>query len=448
MPRSITVTLLISCSLLSVSWAQEIQNGGFETGLEGWVVEGEAAGDIGLTKRARSGERALEITGPSGFIQQRIPLEPSSHYQMELSAKGAPVVGMKVGDTIFFERPEASRRWQDVALSFVTGTEQFGFLFMRYGGRATSYDDVRLTRTGPAGQQKLSTRIITSEEGGTGLSPDLPPSSNFKLLGWNLSVPTDTDGNGRSDTISERRLAGGYEDPRFFYTAEDGGMVFRTPVAGYRTSQNTNYTRSELREMLRRGNTEISTRNRDGSPNRNNWVFSSAPQSAQDAAGAVDGTLEATLAINHVTTTGDQREVGRVVIGQIHAKDDEPIRLYYRKLPDHKRGSIYAAHEPLGEEDVFFDLLGSRSSDTVDPAGGIALDEKFSYRIKAEGYFLHVTISKDGRTLAERTIDMSDSGYDRADDYMYFKAGVYNQDKTAEPDDYVMATFYRLSAKH
>ena len=37
----------------------------------------------------------------------------------------------------------------------------------------------------------------------------------------------------------------------------------------------------------------------------------------------------ATLAVNHVTTTGEKYQIGRVIIGQIHAKDDEPVRLYY-----------------------------------------------------------------------------------------------------------------------
>ncbi len=43
---------------------------------------------------------------------------------------------------------------------------------------------------------------------------------------------------------------------------------------------------------------------------------------------------------------------------------------------------------------------------------------------------------------------MSNSGYDVADDYMYFKAGVYNQNNTGDGDDYVQATFYALDVTH
>ena len=129
----------------------------------------------------------------------------------------------------------------------------------------------------------------------------------------------------------------------FFYTGDDGGMVFIVPIEGAKTSQNTSYTRTELREMIRAGNTDIKTKGENDFPNKNNWVFSSAPERAQKLAGGVDGVMEATLAVNRVTVSGKDSEVGRVIIGQIHAKDDEPIRLYYRKLPGNEKGSIYAA---------------------------------------------------------------------------------------------------------
>lgn len=191
------------------------------------------------------------------------------------------------------------------------------------------------------------------------------------------------------------------------------------------------------------------TRISGGTPNKNNWVFSSAPERAQQLAGGVDGTLEATLAINHVTTTGKDNQVGRVIIGQIHAKDDEPIRLYYRKLPGNSHGSIYAAHERIGQEDdVYYEMIGTRSKSAPNPSNGIQLNEKFSYKIDARGNFLYVTISKSNVIIAETTIDMTDSGYDVFDDFMYFKAGVYNQNKSGDPDDYVKATFYRLTATH
>ena len=288
----------------------------------------------------------------------------------------------------------------------------------------------------------------TARAAGYGLSPDLPPGRNFDLLGWYLSTPADDDNDGVSDRISEVDLAMGAIDERYFFTADDGGMVFRATVGGARTSDNTRYTRTELREMLRRGDTSVRTRNDDGSPNENNWVLSSAPEQALRAAGGVDGKLRATLAINRVTETGDRSQVGRVIIGQIHAAVDEPVRLYYRKMPGNTRGSIYAAHEKSGGDDIYFELIGSRQNDAPDLPEGIALGEKFSYEIKARGNLLHVRIIGNGRVRAEETIDMSDSGYDVASDFMYFKAGVYNQNSTGNADDFVQATFYELEARH
>ncbi|GLX85499.1 hypothetical protein tloyanaT_17510 [Thalassotalea loyana] len=267
---------------------------------------------------------------------------------------------------------------------------------------------------------------------------------SIELVDWYLSVPTDEDSNGRSDSISETELESGYYDPRFFSQSADGGLIFATSVKGYKTSTNTKYVRSELREMLRRGNTNYSTQG----VNQNNWVFSSAPQSDIDLAGAVDGVLHAELAVNHVTTTGEDYQIGRVIIGQIHANDDEPIRLYYRKLPNNQNGAIYFAHEILGGDDLYIEMIGTRSNSASNPANGIPLNEKFSYTIEVLGNTLNVKITKaDGSEFTEQ-FDMSDSGYDVGGQYMYFKAGVYNQNNSGDQHDYVKATFYKIENSH
>ena len=229
-----------------------------------------------------------------------------------------------------------------------------------------------------------------------------------------------------------------------FYTATDGGMVFYAPIAGPKTSKNTKYTRNELREMLRSGNTRIKTKG----ISENNWVFSTAKRRIRKKSGGVDGTLEATLAVNHVTTTGDVKQVGRVIIGQIHATKDEPVRLYYRKLPNNTLGSIYMAHEPLEGAEQWYNLIGSSASNAKDSAEGIALDEIFSYKIQAAGDLLTVTIIRQGKADVVQKVDMSNSGYNKSDQYMYFKAGVYNQNNTGESSDYVQATFYQLDNNH
>jgi len=112
------------------------------------------------------------------------------------------------------------------------------------------------------------------------LDPTLAPSENFDLTSFKLTIPTDEDTNGKSDNISEKKLNKGYQS-EYFYTAKDGGMVFKCPSHGT-TTPNSNYVRVELREMLRKGDKSIKAKG----VNKNNWVFSSAPVADQKAAGA------------------------------------------------------------------------------------------------------------------------------------------------------------------
>lgn len=282
-------------------------------------------------------------------------------------------------------------------------------------------------------------------DNGNVLDPNKSPAQNFDLSTWKLNTP-ENNGSGFSKTISVSEIIGGYEDDNYFYTANDGGLVFKCPVEGFKTSANTSYTRVELREMLRGTDTSIPTQG----VNKNNWVFGSSPTSDKNAAAGFDGEMNATLAINHVTTTGSSSHVGRVIIGQIHANDDEPVRLYYRKLPNNNLGSIYFAHEPrdgFGSEQ-WYEMIGSRSNSATNPADGIALNEKFSYQIKTVNNTLTVTISREGKPDILETVDMSNSGFDKSGQYQYFKAGLYHVNNSGNATDYAQATFYQLKKSH
>ena len=274
------------------------------------------------------------------------------------------------------------------------------------------------------------------------IDPKLAPSENFNLSHFKLRLPSDIDGNGKPDLITSKELNEGYQS-EYFYTGNDGGMVFKCPSNGAKTS-NTKYTRTELREMLRNGDKTIKTKG----VTKNNWVFSSAPYKDRQAAGAVDGQMEATLAINRVTTTGEKKHIGRIIIGQIHSNTDEPIRLYYRKLKENQLGSIYFAHEINNGKDTYYEMIGGKSNDLKNPIDGIALNEKFAYKIKVVGNSMCVTIARQGKENVERIIDMEKSGYDKSGVYQYFKAGIYNNNNTADKDDYAQVTFYNLEISH
>ncbi|MEM7610428.1 MAG: polysaccharide lyase family 7 protein [Pseudomonadota bacterium] len=440
------VALLMT--LFSVNLRAQIINPGFEEGWAGWSASDPNGSGTALSDEAHSGDKSVKLVTSGVFVSQSVQVQAQTTYRLTVYVRGLGSVGAKVGADLYFEQQtKRGKKWRPVSVTFSTADAQQVAVFVSGGNTEVRFDDFTLQQLDNESDD-VSARLMVSSAGGSGLSPDLPPGRNFDLLGWYLNTPADDNNDGRSDRLSEIELAKGATDQRYFFTASDGGMVFRATIAGAKTSKNTKFTRTELREMLRRGNQDIRTKTDSGQPNANNWVLSSAPKKAQRAAGAIDGVLRATLTVDHVTTTGDSGQIGRVIIGQIHAKNDEPIRLYYRKLPGNTRGSVYAAHEISDGDDVYFELLGNRSNSAADPVNGIALGEKFSYEIAADGNMLSVTISRDGAMLASEVIDMTGSGYDVVDDYMYFKAGVYNQNNSGNPDDYVQATFYALTVSH
>ncbi len=288
-----------------------------------------------------------------------------------------------------------------------------------------------------------------------GLDPDASPWENFDLTDWALDAPNPDPEDGLSARTSDADFANGSLFPGsepFFFTGSDGAMVFKSIVSGARTSQNTSFGRSELREMLRAGDTSISTRG----VNANNWALDHQPENPD--IGARGGRLTATLSIDQVTSTGSSGQVGRVIIGQIHAEDDEPLRLYYRKLPGNTKGGIYAVHEVRGGDDINFDIIGSRSNSAPDPiADGISLGELISYEVTNVGSELEIIIRRgdqDGPIIGSLTIDMAtvdggnSSGYDVVDEWMYFKAGAYSQNNTGWANDFDQVRFYRLENSH
>jgi len=440
MKRLLTLTATLLCGQLH---AAALTNPGFEEGWNGWINSNKDGRSTGISGHHYNGQKSAKLTSSAGSIGQTVAVKANTQYRVAAMVKGAGIVGIKVADQLHFERQGKTKDWQPIEVVFNSGNATQVAVFAQYNGHTSYFDDFAISEVyDPSLSAAQSVQLLDS-----GLSPDLAPGQNFELIDWYLSTPED-DGRGLSNRISERELVAGYQHRDYFYTAADGGMVLRATVAGTRTSNKTKYTRSELREMLRGGDEKITTKGDKDAPNANNWVFSSAPRAAQKLAGAVDGTLAATLAVNHVTTTGKAYQIGRVIIGQIHAKNDEPIRLYYRKLPGNQRGSIYAAHEVAGGEDRWYDIIGSRANNATDPSNGIALNERFSYAIVAKGNTLGVVISQNNEVRGTAVIDMTDSGYDVADDYMYFKAGVYNQNNSGAPNDYVQATFYALDASH
>jgi len=141
-----------------------------------------------------------------------------------------------------------------------------------------------------------------------------------------------------------------------------------------------------------------------------------------------------------------------ILIGQIHAAKDEPLRLNYKHRAGTNKGCIYAATERRNGNDVNFPLMGNTSCSSS-PSNGIALGELFSYEIENDGEDIIVVIRRgdsNGPVINSVRIDLDDinANYDVKDDAMYFKAGAYTQNDTGNDGDGDIVTFYRLKVTH
>jgi poly(beta-D-mannuronate) lyase len=246
------------------------------------------------------------------------------------------------------------------------------------------------------------------------LSASRAPSQNFDLTHWKLTLPSGAD-------LQAVDLNSGYQYADVFYTdLRTGGMVFRCPnIAG--TTDNTHYSRTELREMLDPDNTSAKADSNNWTPEQGGW-------------------LRAKLRIDHVSTTGDAKKYGRVIIGQIHGPDSEPVRLYYAKKPTEKTGRLYLGMETTDGTNIWSpDIVSNKNN------AGIALGENFTYQIKLDDTKLTVAIYRgDGsKSVYTDAIDPEYLGQN-----LYFKAGVYNQNNTGDTSDYVQATFFIVEHTH
>ncbi len=283
------------------------------------------------------------------------------------------------------------------------------------------------------------------------------PASKFDLSQWKINVPVDLNNDGKIDTIDVEEIQT-YAHPDFFYLDEQGYMVFTSPNKAL-TSANSTNTRSELRQMIRGSNTKIKTKN-----SKNNFALAVHPLS--ERFGSVGGKMEATLKVDHVAlraTDPNKKAAYSVVVGQIHAGKDqalidtklgygwgnEPLKIYYKKWPGHKTGSVFWNYErnlpktDPNRTDITYPVWGNTWENPDDPAAlGIALGDEFSYTVNVHGNVMHLTFTAQGKKDVNYSInlgnnvdaygkvDYKDHPHGYAADWHYFKAGAYNQCST------------------
>ncbi|MEE1673685.1 polysaccharide lyase family 7 protein [Agarivorans aestuarii] len=309
------------------------------------------------------------------------------------------------------------------------------------------------------------------------LDPTKAPSENFEMKKWkiNLPIPDLTEARkGKEMEITAAQLNYvnyPYVHPEWFYTnAETGAMVFAAPNTGP-TTPNSKNTRSELRAML-----DVKEAYQYKAPATN---FAIESHNNSEAFGSVGGRLTAALTVDAVSKSGIDTKMGAhaVVIGQIHGSNNEPLKIYYRKMPNHTHGSVFWNYEinPENKKDRFdisHDVFGKHDLTKADanPEDGILLGELVSYDVNFIGTVMHLTftsnIGEEDEKEVKFAVDLAkpypgeealDTSY--AQDWMYFKAGAYNQcnqgtknpiwgtgctNKGIEAGDYTQVSFYKL----
>tara|TARA_R110000744_G_scaffold92746_3_gene179395 strand:+ start:11046 stop:12101 length:1056 start_codon:yes stop_codon:yes gene_type:complete len=258
---------------------------------------------------------------------------------------------------------------------------------------------------------------------------------------WNILL-----GDG---TRSEELL--GFEKKDFFYVENDGKtdwVVFKTPNSGV-TSRTSSNTRTELGQ-------------------KKHWI----PETG--------GKLTGTLKVQHVSTSGDARVAASysVVVGQIHSDEgheNEPIKIFYKKFPDHTKGSVFWNYEinTAGDNSKRWDystavwgddmsVVGANATSyPKEPEDGIELGEEFSYEINVYKGIMYLTFSSEGHETIKFTKNLLQSefakksdvpqqiwtlyasigrdGVERKNAYageiQYFKQGAYNQTNGKSPED-------------
>ena len=282
------------------------------------------------------------------------------------------------------------------------------------------------------------------------------PADKFDLSEWNITVPIDKNKDDKPDTVSVKKIQN-YSHPDFFYLNENGDMVFTSPNKALTTPNSTN-TRSELRHMLKGTSGRFKTQ----SP-RNSFTVKSNPIS--DKFARVGGKMEATLKVEHVALRAkypNKAPAYSVVIGQIHATKwdkkvqgfgwgNEPLKIYYKKWPQHDTGSVFWTYErnlpkdDPNRTDIAYPVWGNIWTDANDPgANGIALGESLSYVVNVHEDVMYLSFSAEGHETVEYKINLAnavdangkldkyDHPYGYTLDWNYLKAGAYNQCSTKD----------------
>ncbi|QDT01790.1 Alginate lyase precursor [Rubripirellula lacrimiformis] len=226
--------------------------------------------------------------------------------------------------------------------------------------------------------------LVTSS---TAIADELP-AKVLDLSDWMLTLPEDTDRPGKPDEIKQTELET-FSDPRYFFAAPTGGVVFRAHCGGA-TTKGSSFPRCELREMA-------------DAKNRAGW----------DTGGETVHTMTMKVAIAKTPPVKQH-----VVCAQIHDADDDLMMIR---------------------------LEGTKLFIERNDVGDVMLDRKYKLgspiELKIQAADGHVKVWHDGDLKMDWKVSRKGC---------YFKAGCYTQSNTQRGDDadsYAEVVIYDLNVR-
>jgi hypothetical protein len=227
------------------------------------------------------------------------------------------------------------------------------------------------------------------------IDPALPPGSNYDLSGFTLQLPLP-DGDS-VEQISDPELRTYTSD--YFYTGEDGAMVFWCPVTGA-TTLNSHYPRTELRERAAGGDWAITGHHKLSA----SFKMLENPASKGTIIGQIHGKATGgTSEVLKLEWTSDNEIVASV------EQNDDPAKQINHTMGSYELGELISYTFELN--DAVLDI-------TVSGAAG---DAKYSTPYTAASWL--------------------------ADQY-YFKLGSYVQLDTGPATDGGRVAFYSFEIEH
>lgn len=240
-------------------------------------------------------------------------------------------------------------------------------------------------------------------------SDPMAVSKEFDFSTWKVQLPEANVSNTSVKEVKSDELIAGYTSEYFYYD-ENGAIVFYCPV-GVASTANSNYSRSELRELI------------DGEHTNVNW------------------SLHGTHILNALETVTEVPSNGRTVVSQIHG-----IEL------DGSNGPVLVKVEYDGSQEAIVVLLKTatynNAADERFYLRDVKLNEQFKTTIKVvEGRVFVTVISGDKKLEASKNFYEDDPTWDNY--RFYYKVGNYVQDSILDYEgEAATVILYGLETSH